>query len=153
MKKYTNFARAIFILLLFLCTIVMATILKLTSSVLIPLTIAILVSLVFEPVLNKLNKKYKIPWVVGVIIILLLLMISISLIGTLLFNSFKTVFSMYPKYEERITYIYQTIAELFQLPYDAENSLFANLWNQLGVRKVVQDFALTFSSSFNYLGC
>ena len=147
MKKYTNFARAIFILLLFLCTIVIATILKLTSSVLIPLTIAILVSLVFEPVLNKLNKKYKIPWVVGVIIILLLLMISIPLIGTLLFNSFKTVFSMYPKYEERITYIYQNIAELFQIPYDAENSLFANLWNQLGVRKVVQDFALTLSSS------
>ena len=54
---------------------------------------------------------------------------------------------MYPKYEERITFIYQTIAQLFQLPYDAENSLFVNLWSQLGVRKAVQDFALNFSTS------
>lgn len=147
MKKLTNFARPIFILLLFLCTIVGATVLKLTSSVLIPLTIAVLVSLVFEPVLNKLNKKFKIPWAIGIVIILIILMISISLIGTLLFNSVKTVLSMYPKYEERITFIYQTIAQLFQLPYDAENSLFANLWSQLGVRKAVQDFALNFSTS------
>ena len=147
MKKLTNFARPIFILLLFLCTIVGATVLKLTSSVLIPLTIAVLVSLVFEPVLNKLNKKFKIPWAIGIIIILIILMISISLIGTLLFNSVKTVLSMYPKYEERITFIYQTIAQLFQLPYDAENSLFVNLWSQLGVRKAVQDFALNFSTS------
>lgn len=147
MKKLTNFARPIFILLLFLCTIVGATVLKLTSSVLIPLTIAVLVSLVFEPVLNKLNKNFKIPWAIGIVIILIILMISISLIGTLLFNSVKTVLSMYPKYEERITFIYQTIAQLFQLPYDAENSLFANLWSQLGVRKAVQDFALNFSTS------
>ena len=147
MKKLTNFARPIFILLLFLCTIVGATILKVTSSVFIPLTIAVLVSLVFEPVLNKLNSKFKIPWAIGIVIILLILMVSISLIGTLLFNSVKTVVSLYPKYEERITFIYQTVAKLFELPYDAENSLFVNLWNQLGVRKAVQDFALTFSSS------
>ena len=147
MKKITNFARPIFILLLFLCTIVIGTVLKFTSSVFIPLTIAVLVSLVFEPVLNKLNKKFKIPWALGIVIILLILMVSISLIGTLLFNSIKTVISLYPKYEEKITFIYQTIAQLFQLPYDAEDSLFANLWNQLGVRKAVQDFALTFSSS------
>lgn len=147
MKKLTNFARPIFILLLFLCTIVAAAVLKVTSSVLIPLTIAILVSLVFEPVLNKLNKKFKVPWAIGIVLILIILMVSISLIGTLLFNSVKTVISLYPKYEEKITFIYQTIAQVFQLPYDAEDSLFVNLWNQLGVRKVVQDFALTFSSS------
>ena len=147
MKKITNFARPIFILLLFLCTIVAAAVLKVTSSVLIPLTIAVLVSLVFEPVLNNLNKKFRIPWAIGIVIILIILMVSISLIGTLLFNSVKTVLSLYPKYEERITFIYQTLAKLFQLPYDAENSLFANLWGQLGVRKAVQDFALTFSSS------
>ena len=147
MKKFSNFARPIFILILFLCTIVVAAVLKVTSSVLIPLTIAILVSLVFEPVLNKLNTKFKIPWAIGIVIILIVLMISISLIGTLLFNSVKTVLSMYPKYEEKITFIYQTIAQVFQLPYDAENSLFSNLWSQLGVRKVVQDFALNFSTS------
>ena len=147
MKKYTNFARPIFLLLLFLCAIVAAAILKVTSSVLIPLTIAVLVSLVFEPVLNKLNKKFKIPWALGIVFILIILMISISLIGTLLFNSVKTVLSLYPKYEERITFIYQTVAKLFQLPYDAEDSLFANLWGQLGVRKAVQDFALNFSTS------
>ena len=73
MKKLTNFARPIFILLLFLCTIVGATILKVTSSVFIPLTIAVLVSLVFEPVLNKLNAKFKIPWAIGIVIILLIL--------------------------------------------------------------------------------
>lgn len=147
MKKNTNFARPIFILILFLCTIVAATVLKVTSSVLIPLTIAVLVSLVFEPVLNKLNTKFKIPWAIGIVIIMLILMISISLIGTILFNSVKTVLSLYPKYEEKITYIYQSIAKLFQLPYDEKHSLFSNLWGQLGVRKAVQDFALIFSSS------
>ena len=149
MKKYTNFARPIFILILFLCTIVTAAVLKVTSSVLIPLTIAVLVSLVFEPVLNELNKKFKIPWAIGIVFILIILMVSISLIGTLLFNSVKTVLSLYPKYEERITFIYQTVAKLFQLPYDAEDSLFANLSSSLiGFMK---DFVMVLLFAFFFM--
>lgn len=146
-KKQTNFARPIFILLLCLTVIVVATVMKVTSSVLIPLTIAMLISLVFEPIIVKLNKKFKIPWAICIVIVLLILFVSIYAIITVLTSSIKTILSLYPKYEERFMTIYQAIAEILKLPFDADNSLIDNLWGQLGVRNAIQGMALSLSSS------
>ncbi|MGI5173928.1 AI-2E family transporter [Treponema sp. OMZ 840] len=147
MKKQVNFARPIFLLLLVLTIIVMAAVFKVTSSVFVPVTLAMLISLVFEPLIVTWNQKFKIPWVICILILLTLVIISVGVIGSLLLTSIKTIVDLYPKYEERFMTIYKTIADIFVLPYNADDSLFQNLWSQLGVRQALQNYAFSLSNS------
>lgn len=147
MQKQTNFARPIFLLLLVLTVVVIATVLKLASSVVLPVTIAILISLVFEPIIVTINKKFHIPWVLGIVVVLSIVLVSIYILGTLVINSLRTIFDSYLKYEERFMFIYKNIATLFSLPFNEDNSLFDNLWGQLGVRQAVQTATLSLSTN------
>ncbi|MCM1321944.1 MAG: AI-2E family transporter [Bacteroides sp.] len=147
MKKTANYARPIFLLLLFITCILAATVLKVTSTVILPIVIAVLVSLVFEPIVTAMNKRFHIPWLLGIIIILGIVATAITIIGSILFTSLKAILLQYPKYEERFITIYQIIANLYNLSYNESASLFQNLWEQLGIRNFIQNFALTFSNN------
>lgn len=147
MKKLVNFARPIFLLLLVLTIIVLAAVLKVTGTFLVPVTIAMFVSLVFEPLIVTLNTKFKIPWIAGIFIVLTLVIVSAWIIASLLLSSIRTIIDLYPRYEERFTVIYKAIAGLFALPYNAESTLFQNLWGQLGIRQTLRNFAFSLSNS------
>ena len=147
MKKLVNFARPIFLLLLVLTVIVLAAVLKVTGTFLVPVTIAMFVSLVFEPLIVTLNTKFKIPWIAGIFIVLTLVIVSVWVIASLLLSSIRTIIDLYPRYEERFTVIYKTIAGLFALPYNAESTLFQNLWGQLSIRQTLRNFAFSLSNS------
>ena len=147
MKKLVNFARPIFLLLLVLTIIVLAAVLKVTGTFLVPVTIAMFVSLVFEPLIVTLNTKFKIPWIAGIFIVLTLVIVSAWIIASLLLSSIRTIIDLYPRYEERFTVIYKTIAGLFALPYNAESTLFQNLWGQLSIRQTLRNFAFSLSNS------
>lgn len=147
MKKLVNFARPIFLLLLVLTVIVLAAVLKVTGTFLVPVTIAMFVSLVFEPLIVTLNTKFKIPWIAGIFIVLTLVIVSVWIIASLLLSSIRTIIDLYPRYEERFTVIYKAIAGLFALPYNAESTLFQNLWGQLSIRQTLRSFAFSLSNS------
>ena len=147
MKKLVNFARPIFLLLLVLTVIVLAAVLKVTGTFLVPVTIAMFVSLVFEPLIVTLNTKFKIPWIAGIFIVLTLVIVSAWIIASLLLSSIRTIIDLYPRYEERFTVIYKAIAGLFALPYNAESTLFQNLWGQLSIRQTLRNFAFSLSNS------
>ncbi len=147
MKKLVNFARPIFLLLLVLTVIVLAAVLKVTGTFLVPVTIAMFVSLVFEPLIVTLNTKFKIPWIAGIFIVLTLVIVSVWIIASLLLSSIRTIFDLYPGYEVRFSGIYKTIAGLFALPYNAESTLFQNLWGQLSIRQTLRNFAFSLSNS------
>lgn len=147
MKKLVNFARPIFLLLLVLTVIVLAAVLKVTGTFLVPVTIAMFVSLDFEPLIVTLNTKFKIPWIAGIFIVLTLVIVSVWIIASLLLSSIRTIIDLYPRYEERFTVIYKTIAGLFALPYNAESTLFQNLWGQLSIRQTLRNFAFSLSNS------
>ena len=147
MKKLVNFARPIFLLLLVLTIIVLAAVLKVTGTFLVPVTIAMFVSLVFEPLIVTLNTKFKIPWIAGIFIVLTLVIVSVWIIASLLLSSIRTIIDLYPRYEERFTVIYKAIAGLFALPYNAESTLFQNLWGQLSIRQTLRNFAFSLSNS------
>ncbi len=144
-KKYPGYARAIFYLLLFLTVIACVAVLKVTYSFFMPLTIALLLSFVFYPFVKKLH-SFHVPWVCGILIVVLLAAATFYVIGNLLAASCKAVLSAYPRYEARFSSIYALMAKRFNLPLDENSSLFANLWNSLGVRNFVQDAALTASN-------
>lgn len=146
MIKQTNYARSIFLVLLIVSLLAVAAVLKLTASFCIPLTVAVMLSFVLYPVCTKL-KKIHIPWIISTMLCIAVILILFYFIGTLLISSIKTILSTYPKYEDRFTSIYKIFAQTFKISFDEDLSLFNNLWNSLNVRTVVQNLAITFSSS------
>jgi predicted PurR-regulated permease PerM len=122
-------------------------VLKLTSSVLLPLTIAILLAFVLEPVVRFLG-KYHIPRITSILLSSALIVIGLYSMGLALFSSGRTILSSYPKYEDRLTEIYVGIARFFELSYDEHLSFLENLWNQLGIRTRVRIITLSLSNDF-----
>ena len=147
MSDKVNYTKGIFYILLCIGIIAVGTVLKLTAEVVLPITVAIFLGLVFQPVINTFHTKFRIPTILGIVIIFLLLFVLIFSIGTLLVSSSKAILTLYPKYEERFLTIYVAVAEIFNLPYDSDLSLFNNLWNQLGVRNAIQSMAVSFSNN------
>lgn len=147
MKPPRRFASASFFLILFIAIIIAFAVLKIAASVIIPLVIAIMLSFVLEPLIAMLNKKLHIPKFLCIILIMVIAIIVIFFVGTLIVNSFRTILIQYPRYEERFMIIYESIASMFNLPFNAEISLFNNLWDQASVRNFVQDLTLSLSNS------
>lgn len=146
MEKDTKFNSPIFITLLLILIILCAFFLKTTASVVLPLVISVFFSLVLEPVIITLKKKFHIPWGLGITIVVTIVFICFFILGTLVFNSLRTIFNLYPKYEERFLYIYKAIADIFVLPFNEQNSLIENLWGQLGIRSLIQEAAVSLST-------
>ncbi len=147
-EKYrsASFARINLFLMGFIALVFAIGTMKLTSSVVLPLIIAVLLTFVLEPVIVTLE-KIKIPRAIGAVVVVLMLAAAVYIVVLVLYQSVKTIVSLYPKYEERFAYLYELIATTFRLPYDQHISLFQNLWGQFGVRAQVQSFALSTSES------
>lgn len=141
-----NYARASIFLMGFICLILAGAALKLTTPVVLPFVIAVLLTFVLEPLIVMLE-KIRIPRAIAVVLVVVAASAGIALVAVILFGSAKTIFTLYPKYEERFTEIYIRIATLFQLPYNEHLSLFQNLWDQLGLRQKVQALAIRLSQS------
>lgn len=151
MERQNRYIHGIFIILLFFAFVLLAAILKLTASVTIPLAIAVLVSLVFEPVLHKLKYKLHIPWAAGIAIVFIIVFIILAIVTSLITTSCKTIVTVYPKYEEKFLLLYSQIARILSLPFNEDFTLFENLWSQMNVREFIQGFALSFSTKvINY---
>jgi predicted PurR-regulated permease PerM len=65
-----------------------------------------------------------------------------------LVSSTRTILSLYPRYERRLTEIYIWAARFFEFSYDEHLSFIENLWSQLGVRTRVRNITIYLSNSF-----
>ena len=137
-----NFARVNLFMLGFICLLLAGAALKLTTPVVLPFIIAVLLTFVLEPLIYVLE-KIKIPRAIGAIAVVMILGIGVYLIGAVLFTSLRTIISLYPKYELRFTEIYIRIAIMFDLPYNEQLSLIQNLWAQLDLGSRIQAIALS----------
>ncbi|MBQ9539497.1 MAG: AI-2E family transporter [Treponema sp.] len=126
--------------------VLFCTVLKTTASFVLPLAVSLLLSFVFYPFCKGL-KKLHVPWLVSVIIILSIALVVIYFIATLLVTSLQTIVEAYPRYEQRFTSIYRTVATTLKLPFDEDLSLISNLLNSLNIRSVLQNLAITLSTS------
>jgi len=136
----------------FICLLLTGAALKLTTPVVLPFVIAVLLTFVLEPIIYVLE-KIKIPRAIGAVVIVMVLGIGVYLVGAILFTSLRTIISLYPKYELRFTEIYIRVASMFDLPYNEQLSLFQNLWAQLDLGSRIQAIALSSSEAFlSFLG-
>ncbi|MBP3710716.1 MAG: AI-2E family transporter [Treponema sp.] len=126
-----SIAHQIAYLLMFIATVLLFTVLKITANVIIPVLIAIMLSFVMLPIVRGM-KKIRVPWVLGVIIVTLFVIIFIVVVGTLIVISLKTIIEQYPKYELKFLSIYEFFANRLNLHFDAEKSFFYNIQTAFG---------------------
>jgi len=148
----TDFTKKLYFIMFFLAVILVGFIFKQLSTVFIPVVISVLLSLVFLPVIQRIHKKAKIPWVLITILLIIALVIVIALVSTLLITSFTSILAEYPKYESKFLYIYKFFADRLNLEFDEGKSFFDNIWNQFQIRDYIQKTALSFSSGFASFG-
>lgn len=140
-----DYSKQIFYLLTFFSIIVIGVLLNITASFAIPVTVSILISCVFYPIVKKITEKTKLPWIIGSLVFALVFLIAMLLIITIVGTSFTTILGQYSKYENRFLSIYKIFAETFNISFDTEKTLLANLWDQFKVREFVQRTAISFS--------
>ncbi|HAN40433.1 MAG TPA: AI-2E family transporter [Candidatus Cloacimonas sp.] len=95
-------------LLIVIALPVAALILKTLQGIFIPLVIAIFLSFLFAPLINKLKEK-KVPIIVIIAIIMLVLFISFLIISSLLYSAAESLVTGLPKYQEKFYYLIESI--------------------------------------------
>jgi predicted PurR-regulated permease PerM len=145
--KTLNSGRAIFILLFFICFILAGAALKITAPVILPFTIAILLASVLYPIVSGLD-RFRIPRIISIILAVSIVVSGLYTFGIVLFSSGRTILSLFPRYESRLTEIYIWLARYLELSYDEDISFLQNLWNQIGVRERMWGMTYSLSNSF-----
>jgi len=146
LRKFHS-GRAILSLMVFICSFLACAALKIAAPVILPFTIALLLTFAVYP-LVKIMDKLKIPRLLSILLVIFMIIAFIYGLIMILYTSGKMIASYYPKYESRFTEIYVWAANLFGLSYDEDLSFFENLWAQLGIRTFVRNFTFTFSNFF-----
>ena len=142
-----NSGRVIFFLLTTITIILVGAVFKITSSVLLPFTISLFLAILTTP-LVKFLEKFHIPRFGSILLVLILIIGCLTFMGMFIFSSGRSLITLYPRYEARITEIYIWVARFFELPYDEHLSIFDNIWGQIGVRSRVRVMTLSFSNGF-----
>lgn len=146
-RRTVNYRRASLALLGLIAIILLGATLKLTATIVLPFIIAVLLTFVLEPLIRLLG-KIRIPRWLAAIVIVVGIGLAVYVVGLILYNSIRTIGTLYPKYESRFTELYIMLASAFDLPYDEHLNLTENLWNQMDIRNKIQDFAFSFSETF-----
>ncbi|MDR1029471.1 MAG: AI-2E family transporter [Treponema sp.] len=139
--------KGIVLFLIFITCIIAGMVLKLTAPVILPFTIALFLAMVLNPLVGLLE-RWRLPRIVSIILAIGLIMAALYLIGVVLFSSVRTILTLYPRYERRLTEIYVALAGFFEFSYDEHLSFFDNLWGQLGVRSRILGMTLALSNGF-----
>jgi predicted PurR-regulated permease PerM len=144
-----NSGRANFFLVAFIALLLGGAVLKVMSPILLPITIAILLAFVMEPMVTFFLAR-RVPRICSIALAALIIIAGLYLMGMVLFSSAKVIISTYPRYERRLTELYVLAANFLELSYDEHLSFIENLWAQLGFRTRIR--TMTFTASNGVIG-
>jgi len=142
--------------MIFICCVVAAAVFKIAAYVILPFVIAMLLALVTFPLILALD-KIKCPRFFSILLLVILVIVGIFLFGTVLFTSGKMVVDQILQeetsiYADRIQLIYDWAAEFFNLPFNEEQTIWQNLWDQAVIRNLVRNFTISISNaSLNFV--
>ncbi|MDR0562329.1 MAG: AI-2E family transporter [Spirochaetaceae bacterium] len=139
--------RKIFLLIAFIACVLVVAVLKLTASMILPFTISIFLAFVMNPMVSFLEKK-GVNRILSIMLGVCIIIIGLYVIGVVLFVSGRSILSLYPKYERRLTEIYLWASGFIDLSYNENMTFFENLWSQLGVRTKIMSFTFSLSNAF-----
>jgi len=145
--KTFHSGRAVFFMMVFICVIFAAAVLKIASTVILPFTVAVLLAFVMFPFI-KVMEKIRCPLFLSILLVVFIIIIGMYILGMVLFTSGRMIVTHFPNYENRFTEIYNWLANLLDLPNDQELSFWQNLWGQEMIRTFVRNFTISFSNIF-----
>ena len=133
--------------------------LKILESFIKPVVLAVLLAAVFYPFIKKLNEKFKIPWIFGIIIVYAVFVVIFSAIANILSSSLMSIIESYPRYEARFRNIYKILQENFNAKSDSsllnfffdfnkDQSILENISKQLNILPLLKNFAVNFTTFF-----
>ncbi len=146
MTDEKDYTKNIYFILLFFAVVLIGFLFKTLSSVFLPVVIAFILSFVLLPIIQKVTRKTKLPWVAVSLITVFLFLVAIFAFSTLIIRSLSTIIVEYPKYESKFQKMYGLIAQNFDLEFDSGKSFIENMWKHLKVREWVQKIAIFLSS-------
>ncbi|GBU29661.1 membrane protein [Treponema sp. R8-4-B8] len=143
--KTFHSGRAVFFLMVFICVIFAAAVLKIASTVILPFTIAALLAFVMYPLIKAMEKIHC-PLFLSILLVVFVIITGMYILGMVLFSSGRMIVTHFPNYENRFNEIYNWLARLLDLPNDEDLSFWQNLWGQEGIRTFVRNFTISFSN-------
>lgn len=145
--KTFHSGRAVFFMMVFLCVIFAAAVLKIASTVILPFTIAVLLAFVMSPLI-KAMEKIRCPLYLSILLVVFIIITGMYIFGMVIFSSGRMIIMYLPKYTNRFNDIYNWLAQLLDLPNNQELSFYQNLWGQESIRTFVRNFTISSSSIF-----
>jgi predicted PurR-regulated permease PerM len=83
---------------------IVVIILKELKTIFIPLTFAVFLSFLFQP-LNRFLLNKKIPVGITILLMVIIILVSFTLMGTIVYTSVSSFVTEFPKYEEQTQWV------------------------------------------------
>lgn len=154
MENQTNkFVKGIFFILLIFLTVLFGFLFRTMADFFQPVVLAVLLSLVFYPLIKRLCLFIKLPWWLSTLIVYAAFFLVILLVVNILTTSFKAIVLAIPRYQERFNSILDSLhqtpnSKFFTLlNFDKEVSILANINNQFNILEFLKSLAINFTGS------
>lgn len=141
-----NYTKGIYTLLFILTVIACLFVMQILHSFILPVLFAIFLSFVFLPIVTKITKKTKLPWVLVSIFILIVVLILISFITSLLSIGCSAIIAEYPKYQEKFKNIVFEFLAVLPINYDHSKTMFENFESMINIPGLIQKVAVPLSN-------
>ena len=131
--------------------VIVVTILQKLQAIFIPLTFAIILAFLFTPFENYLIKK-KIPRILASIIIILVIFVSLTAVGTLIYTGLASFSNDFTEYEMKIVNTINDLSARFELPLDSVKHYIENEvdWQDVFDKVPVTRYVTTTMGKFVY---
>ncbi|RLC54254.1 MAG: hypothetical protein DRH79_01165 [Candidatus Cloacimonadota bacterium] len=105
-------------------------ILRTLKGIFIPLTFAIFLSMLFQP-LNRFLHEHKIPMWINIFVMVIIILILFTGMGTIIYTSVSSFVTEFPKYEEQISNMVEKLFMTFEIPVEEVTYYLKNKVNWL----------------------
>lgn len=123
MKKTEKIENRIIITFLgILSAIAIGVVLYYIRSIILPFALAVFISYVLNPLITFFEKK-KIPVSVAIILAIIITFLILNLFGVLIYGSIRSFAADFPKYEARLSNIYESVLEFLDIPQAPINDI------------------------------
>ncbi len=100
------------------------------KTIFIPLTFAIFLSFMFQP-LNRFLYSKKIPIIVNILVIVIMILILFTVLGTIVYTSVSSFVTDFPKYEKQLTTMITSVITTLDIPMEQVTFYLQNKVNWL----------------------
>lgn len=142
-----DYSKHTYYLLFIIVVLLSGFVLKILSSVIIPIIFAGFLSFMLIPAVKFLNQKTKLPWAFLSVMIVIILLVTIVFVTYFLSIGITTIVQEYPKYEIEFSRILEIIAQQLHMEFDKGKSSLQNLFIMGNLSNYIQEAAVTVSTS------